>query len=334
MTRAPLSLLLLPLAAATCGHEPTDAREEPTAAVRIEPATVPADLGERALAHAAAVVAFGARDTGSRGWQQALDYVAGQLTGLGLQPLRDRWTEPGENLAFENISVVLPGKLTDRILIACHHDTKCCAGHDDPAHNFEFVGANDSGSGVGLLLALAETLRARPRQATIELVFFDGEESRTWAWNQGARALFGSRRYVERYREQQLLGHGGGRIRALVLLDMVGSKDLQIDDDVNSDRRLHGIFRAAAQQAGHATVFFKSEMAVSDDHLPFLRAGIPAIDLIDIADNPQWHTADDTLEHLSAESLQIVGAVVLHALPAIEREFVPERGGLQLRSGR
>jgi hypothetical protein len=286
---------------------------------RAEPlprADAPTDLGQRALAHAVAVVAMGERRSGTPGWQQQLDYIATHLERAGLPVRRDRWHDEAAGLTFENIAATIRGSSAERVVIACHHDTKCCSGHADPAHNFPYVGANDGGSGVGLLLALAPALAARAHPvATIELVFFDGEESLDFKWN-AERALFGSRRYVA----QQ---HGSSApIRSMVLLDLVGAADLQIDDDTNSDRRLVAIFARAAAAHGHGELFFKHRLAVSDDHLPFLAAGIPAIDLIDLHDNPQWHTADDTIEHLSAASLQKVGEVVLTAVPQIEREML------------
>lgn len=327
--------VLLPFAAcaalaATCRHDPPPAPAPPRPASEL----APAGLGERAYEHVAALVALGPRHPGSPGWAQAVDYIAAELRELGLEPKRDRWTDPAENLAFENISAVIPGRSPDRILIGCHHDTKKTEGHPTPEHNFHFVGANDSASGVGLLLALAAELRGKDRDATIEVVFFDGEESLDWAWNQGKRALFGSRRFLANEREAELLGRGRGKLRAMVLLDMVGAKSLQIDEETNSDPELVGLVRAAATRLGVGSYFFARRIAVSDDHLPFVQAGIPAIDLIDIADNPQWHTPQDTLEHISAESLQIVGAVVLEVLPDIERRYVPAPGTLQVPRGR
>lgn len=316
LLRSIIPLLLLATTAATCGMDPSP--------LMLTPRPTPPDLGTKAYVHVEKLVSFGARDTGSPGWRQAVDYMVQTLRGHGLQPVVDRWYDAQEDLTFENVIVTLPGRVQDRIVIGCHHDTKKTHGHDNPDHNFAFVGANDSGSGVGLLLALAELLASQKElDATYELVFFDGEESRTWHWNEGERALFGSRRYVRSQREAALLGTGRGTIRAFILLDMVGAKDLQIDDELNSDPGLKKIIAASAAACGHQQYFFKKSLHVSDDHLPFLEVGIPAIDLIDLADNPQWHTPDDTLEHISAESMQIVGEVVFTALPEVERQFVP-----------
>ncbi|MCC6669875.1 MAG: M28 family peptidase [Planctomycetes bacterium] len=334
--RAPALAAFLASALAAACQEPSSpkAASEAPAADDV-PATlprvpIPDDLGARALKRVEAVVRLGPRHPGSPGWEKALAYIAGEIRALGLEPVRDRWQDPSEKITFENVHVTLPGKVRDRIVLGCHHDTKVTHGHADPDHNFEFVGANDSGSGIGLLLELIRVLATRERQATYQFVFFDGEESLDWTWNEGKRALFGSRRFVRQHRELALSRSGAPRIAAFVLLDMVGAKDLSIDDDTNSDPEFKKLFLAAARTLGHERYFFKNRLAVSDDHLPFLDAGIRSIDLIDLADNPQWHTPQDTLEHLSAESLQIVGAVVLTALPELERRLLPKPGTLVL----
>ncbi len=281
-------------------------------------------IGARAFRHVETLVGFGSRETGSEGWRKAIEHMTTTLRGFGLEPVVDRWHVDAENLTFANVIVTLPGRLPDRIVIGCHHDTKQTHGHDAPEHNFPFVGANDSGSGVGLLLELAGLLaEQKDREVTYELVFFDGEESRTWEWNHAQRALFGSRRYVRQQVAPPRQGPRPAPIRAFVLLDMVGATDLQIDDDDNSDPVLKHLVGAAAKALGHERYFFAKRLAVADDHIPFVDAGIPAIDLIDLANNPQWHTPDDTLEHMSPRSMQIVGEVVWAVLPAIERRFVP-----------
>lgn len=282
---------------------------------------MPPDLGTRAFAHVQTVVGFGERFPGSPGWQLQLDYITAALRRCGLEPVVDGWTDRLESITFANVHATLAGVSPARLVLACHHDTKRCAGHPDPAHNFRFVGANDGGSGVGLLLALAETLAQGPKRlASIEFVFFDGEESLEFKWNH-ARALFGSKRYVAQERVSGSGRHWTAPIRAMVLLDMIGAKDLQLDADSNSDRTLATILRNAAFASGHADLAFTEPNSVTDDHLPFLDAGIPAAVLIDLRNNPQWHTPDDTLEHISAHSLQRVGEIVLTALPDIERRF-------------
>lgn len=291
---------------------------------KLAPGAAPKDLGERAFAHVRKVVGFGPRHTGPQptpGWTQQLDHIEAELRQLGLSPQRDQWTDRKELLLFANVRASIPGKRKDRIVLACHHDTKCTSGHADPEHNFQFAGANDGASGVGLLLALAAVLKEQTNEATVELVFFDGEESLDWAWNDAARALFGSKRFVKQHRDATLLGDEP-RIAAMVLLDMVGRTDLHIQEELYSTPRLRELLYGAAVATGHEKQFFQRAEAASDDHKPFLEVGIPAVDLIDLNGNPHWHKATDTIDNISAASLQKVGEVVLTLLPAIEREFV------------
>ena len=290
----------------------------------LTPVTAPTELGERALAHVRTLVGFGPRYSGPRptpGWTQQLEYIETTLRAAGLAVQGDTWTDRKELITFRNVRATIPGKRRDRVLLACHHDTKCTTGHADPEHNFHFVGANDGASGVGLLLALAPVLATSEREATIELVFFDGEESLDWTWNDAARALFGSKRYVKQHRDAQLLGDEP-RIAAMVLLDMVGRTELHIQQELYSTRLLREITWGAAVATGHRASFYQRAEAASDDHKPFLEVGIPAVDLIDLNGNPHWHKATDTLEHVSAKSLQQVADVVLTMLPAIEQAYV------------
>ncbi|MBL9079155.1 MAG: M28 family peptidase [Planctomycetes bacterium] len=288
---------------------------------QLEPVRAPADLGAEAFEHVRALTGFGPRTPGSPGWTQQLDYVQRHLEGLGLTVQRDTWTDRKELVTFTNLAARIPGDRDERIVLGCHHDTKCTRGHPDPAHNFHFVGANDGASGVALLLALAPVLQRARHRATIELVFFDGEESLDWAWNDAARALFGSRRFVKRHRDAQLLGEEP-RIAALILLDMVGRTDLHIQEELYSTRRLRELTWAAAVACGHQQHFFQRAEAASDDHVPFLEVGIPSVDLIDLNGNPHWHKPTDTIENMAPASLQKVADVVLTMLPEVERLYV------------
>lgn len=284
----------------------------------------PAGFGDRAFAHARALVGFGQRHPGTPGSSQQLDYIEKALQDAGLTVRRDTWTDRKELITFTNLAASIPGKRKERIVLACHHDTKCMAGHADPEHNFHFVGANDGASGVAVLLALAPVLAATPRDATIELVFFDGEESLDWDWNDAARALFGSKRFVKRHRDALLVGEEA-RIEALLLLDMVGRTDLHIQDELYSTRALRQLAWSAAVACGHDKFFFQRAEAASDDHKPFLDVGIPSLDLIDLSGNPHWHKKTDTLENMAPGSLQVVADVVLTMLPEVERHFVTRK---------
>lgn len=295
--------------------------------VPLPPVRAPAGVGEAAMDHVRAIVAFGPRHPGAPpapGWTQQIEYIAAELQRQGLQLQRDTWTDRKERITFTNLAARIAGRRDERIVLACHHDTKCTQGHADPRHNFHFVGANDGASAVGLLLALIPTLKARSNEATIELVFFDGEESLDWAWNDGERALFGSRRYVQRHRDAELRGDSP-RIAAVIVLDMVGRKDLHIQEELHSTVALRELVYAAALGCGHERHFFQRAEAASDDHKPFLDVGIPAVDLIDLNGNPYWHTKDDTVENMSSHSLQIVADVVLTLLPAVEAKYLDKR---------
>lgn len=337
-TSSALSLTGIGLAAcigaAVAGHHLATAESHPRgqqpaidrrATISLAPVRAPAGLGAEAFEHVRTLVGFGPRNPGTPGWTRQLEYIEKQLQSHGLEVRRDTWTDRKELITFTNLSAVIPGRRPERILIGCHHDTKCTQGHPDPAHNFHFVGANDGGSATGLLLALAPLLLQQEREATIELVFFDGEESLDWAWNDGARALFGSRRFVKRHRDALLLGEES-RIAALILLDMVGRTDLHIQEELYSTERLRTILWSAAVACGHQRHFFQRAEAANDDHKPFLDVGIPAVDLIDLNGNPHWHKPSDTLENMSPKSLQITADVVLTMLPEVERVYVRDGG--------
>ncbi len=285
----------------------------------------PLDLGERAFEHAQTLVGFGPRHAAKAptpGWSKQIDYIAAELGRHGIVAELDTWTDRRELLTFTNIIATIPGTHPERIVLACHHDTKCTQGHLEPEHNFPFVGANDGASGVALLLALVPALQQRANQATIQLVFFDGEESLDWSWNGAARALFGSRRFVRRHRDEAAILATAPRIEAMVLLDMVGRTDLHIQEELYSSPQLRRILWSAAVATGHRDRFFRTAEAASDDHVPFLDVGIPAVDLLDLTGNPHWHKPTDTLANLSPTSLQIVGEVVLTMLPAVERTYL------------
>lgn len=310
-----IGLCLLVFSCSTC--------EQPDP-LTLQPVKTSQRLGAQAYEHIRALCKFGPRPTSSFGWSQALGYITQQLLAMGLSPKKDTWIDKTEQIEFTNISVRIPGDSEELIVIGCHHDTKNCSGHVDPAHNFVFVGANDSGSGVGLLLELARILKDRKNSATYELVFFDGEECLGWDWDE-SQALFGSKRYVRNHQQRLAENADTPWIQAFVLLDMVGAKDLHIDDDTNSDKELRQIFYAAAEATGHEKYFYKASLPVSDDHLPFIAAKIRSIDLIDLDNNDDWHTASDTLDNISANSLQIIGEVVLTALPELERRYIGKK---------
>ena len=218
---------------------------------------------------------------------------------------------------YRNVVGRIPGDRPGTVIVGAHHDTKDIPG---------FVGANDGGSGVAVVLELARDLPARLDGPSIDLVFFDAEESPPGTlFDAGGDR--GSRQFV-RYARR-----GGGQgspplneIRAMVLFDMVGDCDLGIPREANSDSGLHDLFAdaAAAQSpSGSSEPFEGKSTGVLDDHTPFLEAGVPAVDLIDFDYGPGatpgawWHTRRDDLSHVCARSLGAVGAPALAALPQI-----------------
>jgi Zn-dependent M28 family amino/carboxypeptidase len=208
-----------------------------------------------------------------------------------------------------NLIVRLAGKRPDRLLFTGHYDTKLFRDQ-------VFVGASDGASSAAFLIELARVLSRRPRQFTYDLVWFDGEEA-VVEWVQGGRDhTYGSRYYVQGERDANALSS----IRAMVLVDMIGDPDLTIRRDSASTPWLNDVIWAAAKRLGRDRVFLDEETRIDDDHIPFMEAGVPSVDIIDL-DYPAWHTPQDDLSHVSARSLQIVGDVLLAALPDIERRL-------------
>jgi glutaminyl-peptide cyclotransferase len=248
---------------------------------------------------------------GSPGAQQTRDYIKAQLASLALKAEEQAFdaTTPRGVVKMVNLRVRLPSTDTrdDRLLIAGHYDTKLF-------RDFRFVGANDGGSSTAFLLEIARALKGRANPIPIELVFFDGEEA-VVDWNTGNDHTYGSRYYVERARKDGTLE----QIRALVLVDMIGDRDLRILRESNSTRWLTETIWAAAARL-RRTEFVDEETPIEDDHVPFLQAGVPAVDIIDL-DYPAWHNERDTLDKVSATSLQAVADVLLAALPDIEKRL-------------
>jgi Zn-dependent M28 family amino/carboxypeptidase len=263
--------------------------------------------GEAALRHVERLVAIGPRPSGSAALDRARDYIVAELKRAGLETRVRRFdaATPHGRVGMANIVAVLPGRRPDVIMLAGHYDTKWFK-------EFRFVGANDGGSSAALLIELAKALQAVPREFTYWIVWFDGEEARV-RWRP-EDSLYGSRRLAGDLQRE-------GRLpKALVVVDMIGDKDLGILRETLSTAWLTDLVWASAARLGHGRHFLRDEQQVEDDHAPFLRLGVPAALLIDF-DFPPWHTAGDTLDKVSAKSLAIVGDVVLDALPAIEQRL-------------
>ena len=263
----------------------------------------------RAWEHLRQQVAIGPRPSGSPGNIKTRDYIKAQMAALGIKTTEQAFEgkTPLGPVKMVNIIATIPGKSADRIVLASHFDTKLF-------RDIRFVGASDSASSTAALIELARVIKARGALPfTIELLFLDGEEA-VIEW-QGDDNTYGSRHYVDAARKSGSLKS----LRALILLDMIGDRNLTIRRESNSTRWLTDIVWGAAKKLGHSA-FMDEETTVEDDHIPFLKAGVPSVDIIDL-DYPQWHTAQDTLDAVGARSLQVVGEVVVAALPLIERHL-------------
>jgi glutaminyl-peptide cyclotransferase len=273
----------------------------------------------RAFEHIRQLVTLGARPPGSAAAAQTRRYITSQIEAAGLQAVEQPFiaATPIGPIQMANVSVVIPGARSDRILFGGHYDTKLF-------RRFRFVGANDGGSSTAVLLELARILKDRKNAFTIEIVFFDGEEAIV-DWS-GTDHTYGSRTYVETARKTGTLK----TLRAMILADMVGERDLTIRRESQSTPWLTDIIWATAHRLGHQRQFLEEAVFIEDDHVPFLQAGVPAVDIIDLepsyartgsfepGSDTAWHTSADTIDVIAARSLQIVGDVLVNALPKIE----------------
>jgi len=263
--------------------------------------------GQAALESARRAVAFGPRPSGSPPHARLRRWLLDQLKPLGCRLELDAFTAatPRGPLPMTNIIARFPGTTSRVIVVSGHYDTYHRPG-------LSFVGANDGGSSTGFLLELARTLsRSRPRDS-VWLVWLDGEES-VVHWS-GEDHTYGSRRLARKWKDDATVAS----LAALINVDMIGDAHLSLVYELNSTPWLRETVWSAAARLGFAAHFPRHPaMAIEDDHLPFLQAGVPSLNLIDFdygPDNSWWHTAADTPDKLSARSFQVVGQVILETL--------------------
>jgi glutaminyl-peptide cyclotransferase len=264
----------------------------------------------RAYTQLVALVELGLRDSGTPGAERAAHHIRDQLVALGIETEVDVFTNttPRGQTVFRNVIGRIPGRGEGLIIIGSHFDTKSGM----PAG---FQGANDSGSSTAVLLELARVIAASPpAPPTIWTAFFDGEECMAhYGPNDG---LHGSRRLA-----QSLASAGQApTVRGVIILDMIGDCDLSVTIPRNGSPELISLAFEAAREEGVRHLFSLFRNEIGDDHEPFLRLGMPAVDMIDFnygsrpGLNDYWHTGKDRLEHVCADSLGIVGRVTLRML--------------------
>jgi len=276
--------------------------------------------GARALDYARQFVSIGPRWPTSQGHLRAEQFIRSHF-----QRNRDALEEDAFTantvigpVAMRNFIVRYPGRKNGVIVLGTHYETNY------PLRNINFVGANDGGSTTGLLMAIGDRLHAQQMAAkdkkldgySVWLVFFDGEEAmRSWS---DSDSTYGSRHLAARWGGDGTLG----RIKAFLLADMIGDKDLDILRESNSTGWLVSLVGQAARKFGYQKYFFQNEGVVEDDHLPFVRRGVPSIDIIDLdygPNNSYHHTAQDTLDKISARSLTIDGDVFLETIRLVDQ---------------
>ena len=270
--------------------------------------------GRRAYEHVERIISHGPRTTASPSLIKTATYIGTQLQDCGLDAEEQVFVAPTPRgpLQFRNIigkSRVRPGSTGKVIIIASHYDTKYLP-------NINFIGANDGGSSAGVLLEMARVASGVP---DLWFVFFDGEECvKEYGTNDG---LWGSTYFVQELKGKKRLD----RVQAMILLDMVGDANLNITMPANSHRGLVQRVFDAARSTGNRDYFSFGEMATLDDHVPFVQAGIPSVDMIDFEFgsapglNDYWHTEKDTLDKISPRSMEVVGQTALRLVDSLRK---------------
>jgi len=265
--------------------------------------------GEQAFKTLKEFVALGPRYLGSDGHTKAEQYIVSHLEGAQVEQDRFNARTVIGDFPMDNIIGKFPGKRDGVIVIAGHYDTNY------PLKDTSFIGANDGGSNVGLMLEIATQLRKHPPEGySVWLLFTDGEEAmKDWT---NEDSVYGSKHLAQRW----LKDGTAVKVKAFILLDMIGDKDLHLENDTNSTPWLAEVVRRAGARVGQQSHFSSRSNPIQDDHLPFRAVGIPVADLIDLDygfDNIYHHTTQDTPDKCSAASLQVVGEIVMETVRAL-----------------
>jgi hypothetical protein len=306
----PLGLLWLAISLAN-RTLPVEANE-----IMVEPP--PAIDGQRAYGYLKKICEIGPRTAGSEANARQREMVKAHFQKMGAvvreQPFQVEHPQNGQLLTMKNLVGAWHPERTQRVVIGAHYDTR---PHPDEErtperHALPFIGANDGASGVALLMEIAHHLNDLETTVGVDLVLFDAEELVFGNNPRVGEYFLGSMEFARIYTAQVTAKRIPWRYRAGIVLDMVGGRDLKIDQEPNSKQYAFSVMRevwSVARRLGATAFRDQPGREVLDDHLPLNKARIPTIDLIDF-NYPFWHTADDLPENCSAESLEEVGKVV------------------------
>jgi len=286
----------------------------PPEAVASDNAPLPHIDAKRAFEYTREVTAFGPRYMGNENHKKLERYILDHLKGDQVE--EDDFTADTVEGKFpvRNIIAKFPGTKDGIIVIMGHYDTNY------PLRNIGYVGANDGGSSTAVLLEFANQLRVAPGKKrdgySVWLVWTDGEEAvKTWS---DTDSLYGTRHLAEKWEKDGTLK----KIKALMVMDMIGDADLNIDRNTNGSPWLLDLIYAAAERLGYQSHFYDRQGPIADDHLPFFKRGVPSADVIDLDygyNNVFHHTAQDTMDKLSPESLQIAGDTIMETIRMLDQ---------------
>jgi Zn-dependent M28 family amino/carboxypeptidase len=261
--------------------------------------------GKRAFAHVVKQVGFGPRPSGSQAIAQLQDYIQAELSSYGCSADVDAFyaDTPAGRIAMKNILVKVSGDRPGIILLGTHYDTKRIEN---------FVGADDGGSSTGVMLELARLFCAKHSRYPVWIAFLDGEEAVNLEWKDP------DNRYGSREMSAKLAMSGDlAKVHAFMLADMVGSRALRFRRESNSTQALTDLVWTTAAKLGYSAIFAADSTAIEDDHISFLKRGVPSVDVINF-EIPYWHTPQDTIDKVSSKSLAIVGHVFVESVKQLQ----------------
>ncbi|MGA9353166.1 MAG: M28 family peptidase [Terriglobales bacterium] len=326
----PALLILLALATTACGKgtpagapstaaaatKSESASPSPAAAPKPDNSPLPRIDAKRAFEYTRQVTAFGPRYMGNEAHKKLERYIFDHLKEDRLnadQIEEDDFTADTVEGKFpvHNIIAKFPGKKDGIIAILGHYDTNY------PLRNIGYVGANDGGSSTAILLEFANQFRGKTRDGySVWLVWTDGEEAvRSWS---DSDSLYGTRHLAEKWEKDGTLK----KIKALMVMDMIAAENVNILRDDNSTPWLLDLIHTAAEREGNQSHFYALETPMEDDHLPFVKRGVPSADVIDMPygyNDVFHHTAQDTMDKLDPRSLEIVGNTILETVHLLDQ---------------